>query len=774
MPAPIDETATVPYYSFMKNAFIFLLYLFGHLAVNVQAEPSYIWPMKLTPELTSKFCDYRSGHFHAGLDIRTQGRTGFRVYAIDDGYIYRAAASFRGYGRAIYLKLHDGRIAVYGHLSGFPKPVEGRIFTEQMKSDRYFQDIYFTPGEYPVKKGDVVGLSGESGPGAPHLHFELRSPDNNPINPLLAGLDVKDRGKPEFHDLAIKYFGQHYLPEGSFENYDQVEVIPVNSSMSREHSVVDTIILDRPITLAVSGGDRINGAGYLYGFYGLKLLVDDSLIFEMRSDSLSFSTTGQLNHIRDFDMIELFGARRKTDNDTHIFYRLYVPPFSRQYFWPGYAENGGVIEPSGKIGEVRRATIVAFDEAGNEAELRFCLREPELNSPAAEKIQCFRENDNLYFIFETPTRPRMKYLEYRNSPIEEFKPLTSTMTSTPGPPAAKESYIDTVKAVIPKGDRVYRIRYLDDNGRTSPWLYFREDATASNFWIEGSPDLLRIEYRFESGQYRPRVHIRNDSLEYSAIMRAVGPGLFQSEFRDRNLAGPLWVEIESGNSIVFDTTLVLYAVTPGYISEVISPDSTLRIQFDQSSAYNQAYIFPLGARRESTALGPAIIYDIRPASMLFDSPVKFIFDTHRLGITGSKAGVYGMSSNGGKWNFISRIESTKLEAKGIGLGRVAILEDGEPPVIKSVSPKGIISSAAPFLSCVIEDNLSGLPLDGGLSMKIDGQWIPAEYDIDTGRFAYKIKNSLKPGKHTLELKASDNQGNSVAKQSFFSVTGKKK
>ena len=682
--------------------------------------------------------------------------------------------SFRGYGKAIYLKLHDGRIAVYGHLYDYMEPIEARIFAAQMKADKYFQDIYFTPGEYPVKKGDLVAYSGESGSGAPHLHFELRSPDNNPLNPLLAGLDIIDRDKPEFHHLAIKYFGQDYLPEGSFENYEQVEIIPVKGSAGGEYSIADTIILDRPMTLAVSGGDRINGPGFLYGFYGLRLFVDDSLLFEMRSDSLSFSTTGQLNYIRDFDMISLFGSKQKTDNDAHIFYRLYIPPFSRQYFWAGFEKNGGVIEPTGNLGKIRRADVVAFDEAGNEAQIRFYLKEPELDFLAPARLQCSRRNDKLYFIFETPIRPKSKALEYRNSAIEEFKPLTSMMTSIVISPATGDHYIDTVKAAIPKASRAYRLRYLDGDGRTSPWLYFEEKTLASDFWVGGSPDLLRVEYNSESSPDHPRIHIRSDNLEYSEMMKTVGPSLFQSEFRDRRLAGPIWVGIESADSIVFDTALALYAAMPGYAGEAISPDSTLRIQFDRSSAYNQAYIFPSEARRESTPFGPAIIYDIRPASMLFNSPVKFIFDTGRLGLTGPKAGVYGMSSNDGKWNFIVGIDGARLEAKGIGLGKVAILIDNEPPVIKSIRPGGTISSAAPLLSCTIDDNLSGLALDGGLSMKIDGQWVPAEYDIDTGKFAYKIKNTLKSGKHTIELTASDNQGNSVTKQSIFSVTGRKK
>jgi hypothetical protein len=757
----------------MIKVVIPLLYLIGLSVSNLWADTGYMWPMKLNPELTSKFCDYRSGHFHSGLDIRTQGKTGFRVYAIDDGHIYRVVTSFRGYGRAVYVMLRDGRIVVYGHLSGFTEAVENRIFSEQMKSEKYSQDLFFSSTEYPVKKGAIVGYSGESGSGAPHLHFEIRSRDNNPINPLRAGMKVNDTGRPEFHDLAIRYFPEKYLPDGSHENYDQIEIIPVKVS-TREHTLADTIICGSQMMLSVSGGDRIAGQGFLYGFYGLKLYLDDSLLFQMLSDSLSFSSTRQLNYIRDFGLIKLFSSKPKVDNDANIFFRLYVPPFSRQFFWPGNMKGAGIVYPMETIGHVRNGRLVAFDEAGNEATLRFYIRQPELNFTSPEEAQCFREGDNIYFIINTPEKPKSIFLEYRNSIIEEFKPIQAELSSSAILRETQDDFIDTIKVSTPKSDRDYRLRYQDDHGRTSPWLYFHESQNLSRLLVHGSPDMLRMEFRSQAIKSAPTVHLRNDSLDFSEMMRAVGPNLYYAEIVNRNLTGPILVGIESGGNSIFDTTIFLQAAIPNHAGEAVSPDSTLRIQFDKSSAYYPAYISPSGARRESTAFGPAIIYEISPANLLFDTPVRFIFDTAKLGLAGSKVGVYGASGDSKGWNFISKIDGARLEAGGIGLGRIAILEDNISPTISSIAPGGSVTSMTPHLSCVIRDNLSGLSLENGLSMTIDGRWVPAEFDVDTGRFAYRVRNPLKPGRHLLEIKASDNQGNSATKQSSFTVTGKKK
>ena len=67
----------------------------------VYAGEGYLWPMKLVPDLSSRFCDYRQGHFHAGLDIRTRGKSGYRVYAVGDGYVYRVSMAHNGYGKDI-------------------------------------------------------------------------------------------------------------------------------------------------------------------------------------------------------------------------------------------------------------------------------------------------------------------------------------------------------------------------------------------------------------------------------------------------------------------------------------------------------------------------------------------------------------------------------------------------------------------------------------------------------------------------------------------------
>jgi hypothetical protein len=136
-------------------------------------------------------------------------------------------------------------------------------------------------------------------------------------------------------------------------------------------------------------------------------------------------------------------------------------------------------------------------------------------------------------------------------------------------------------------------------------------------------------------------------------------------------------------------------------------------------------------------------------------------------------GAYGYSAHSDKWGFIGRGEGNEIVVDGFGLGKIALVEDDEPPVISSVLPRGKIRSRKPVLSCTIRDSVSGVDPEGSLSMKIDGVWVPAEFDPDTGRFSYHVRNNLRPGRHRLEIESYDRQGNKKSFDRQFTVLGRR-
>ena len=59
-------------------------------------------PLDIPLYLSGTFGELRSNHFHSGIDIKTQGVQGKKVYAIASGYVSRIKVSGGGYGKTIY------------------------------------------------------------------------------------------------------------------------------------------------------------------------------------------------------------------------------------------------------------------------------------------------------------------------------------------------------------------------------------------------------------------------------------------------------------------------------------------------------------------------------------------------------------------------------------------------------------------------------------------------------------------------------------------------
>ena len=112
---------------------------------------------------SSNFGKLRSTRFHSGVDFRTGGVEGKKVLAIEDGQIYRIGVKPYGYGNVVYVAHPDGNISVYGHLSKFTPEVEEYVRSERYRQQRNDIDLFPAAGRFPVKRGEVIGLSGNSG-----------------------------------------------------------------------------------------------------------------------------------------------------------------------------------------------------------------------------------------------------------------------------------------------------------------------------------------------------------------------------------------------------------------------------------------------------------------------------------------------------------------------------------------------------------------------------------------------------------------------------------
>ena len=108
----------------------FLIILFITCSAYSQSEYPQDYfrkPLDIPIILAGTFAELRPSHFHGGLDIKTQGKEGLRVYTAAPGYISRIKVSHYGYGKAIYITHPNGYTTVYGHLQKFSDRLEKYI-----------------------------------------------------------------------------------------------------------------------------------------------------------------------------------------------------------------------------------------------------------------------------------------------------------------------------------------------------------------------------------------------------------------------------------------------------------------------------------------------------------------------------------------------------------------------------------------------------------------------------------------------------------------------
>ena len=155
----------------------------------------YRYPVTIPPALSGNFGELRSNHFHSGVDFKTQQVVNKPIVSIEDGYVSRISVAPGGYGLALYIDHPStGHTSVYAHLNSFSDKIADWVTRQQYELERFAVNLYPDEGVLPVKKGEQVALSGNTGSPGPTPFRDPRQEHSRPAGSIgIHGSDTDTR-----------------------------------------------------------------------------------------------------------------------------------------------------------------------------------------------------------------------------------------------------------------------------------------------------------------------------------------------------------------------------------------------------------------------------------------------------------------------------------------------------------------------------------------------------------------------------------------------------
>ncbi len=287
-------------YSMRLCLFFLLLYCSVFAQVNYPKD-YFRSPLAIPMQLSGNFGELRPNHFHAGFDLKTNQKEGLAVYAVADGYVSRIKISTFGNGKTIYITHSNGYTSVYGHLQRATDSIDGFIKKTHYQEQSFEIEKYLKPGELLIKKGQIIGLSGNSGASeGPHLHFEFR--DNiteNIINPMLFGFDkfLKDSKKPIIYNIYV-----YPLDNESLVNQSKRPLL-LNLALQKDGTyLADKVVANGKIGFGINTFDYDDVSFNKNGVYKVQTFYNGISNFSYQFDTYSFDEMRYVNALIDYPM----------------------------------------------------------------------------------------------------------------------------------------------------------------------------------------------------------------------------------------------------------------------------------------------------------------------------------------------------------------------------------------------------------------------------------------------------------------------------------------
>lgn len=335
----------------MKYSIFFSLLFFigsvqsGYAQETDTDKPSFIPPFDFPITFSGNFGEIRANHFHGGLDFKTGGTIGKPVRALADGYISRIRVT-HGSGYVLDVAYDNGYSTINRHLSAFVGDVARWVEDLQYEKESWEVEITPEPDEYPVKAGQIIALSGNTGYSfGPHLHLDMiETATDEYIDPLPFFMNkVKDKTAPRAEGIML--FPQP--GKGVVEGKQTRRAFPAHPT--------------KPITAwgligaGIRAYDYMDGVQNKYGVKTVILEVDGEEVFRSTIDRFAYEENRYIN------------------SWTHGQYmKSFIEPGNRLRMLQASNGNRGLVE----INEERpyRFVYTLSDALGNTSKVRFTVQ----------------------------------------------------------------------------------------------------------------------------------------------------------------------------------------------------------------------------------------------------------------------------------------------------------------------------------------------------------------------------------------------------------------
>ena len=741
------------------------------LAITAPAfSQDILWPTTLGKYFSSNFGENRDDHFHMGVDIKTNGKIGMEVLAVEDGYISRIRSNYEGYGKALYQRTNSGHEVVYGHLESFTPTMEKVWRLQQAKRRSYVVDTQFASREFQVKKGDLLGYSGNTGNSfAPHIHFEYRDSKSVPLNPLTMAFKLEDQIRPVARELAVVPISQSSMVNAS----PLTQTFPLFRDKSGIYHFADTISVFGEFGFAINAVDKREGTNNIYQFHRIELIVDGKLEFELDYERIPFKQGKFAKTMIQYDL------KRKNLGEFQKLYRL--PEHKRTSVHS--SENSGIL---GLAPGVHSIEIHIFDAHRNKTVVKGTVAATFPMTLEANEI--FRDNKVIILALS----PKRGGLAIRDAVIYSFTKHGFTDQKVEiihSEQVKKDLHVTLQLASI--RDRILQVIGINQlGGMIDP--YHWSDLKPKISVVDVRPDLKisntqrGLFFQVDIDHFVPAkatMRLANDNTFMSYSMNQISPNTFLTEKLSHNVVNNMtYIDIELQNGDLSRETRfnhLLQFVRPGEGSIAFSNDRDCSIKTQPSTFFQDGVIWIEQVKefaKVKSGFHMSPVYQLQPFDLALKGKFQVGIRYSRDLVEHSNLGIYYYDPRSEKWIHAETTNNRRkqiLTAELDRLDAVTVIQDLDSPKITRTFPGnggqyhlGDVNK----IEINVDDFISGIaPNEESFDLLFNDDILYPAYQPIKKTITYNFDKPLQKGPHKIDFKVQDRMGNESNETIYFSI-----